>query len=334
MLAGTVFAKFPLRTRVGHTGPGREILPILTTSSMRKLLLAHGSALSNLALFVAVDTGLFERHGLQVEAPHFAEFSSTAALLRSGEAELGTTGFTQALVDHARPDPLRIVGGSGKLGMALMGQPGLSMNDLRGQCVGTFADDPMEVLLHDALQAHGIEPRQIECVLYPSLGDAVADFFDGRIAALTLIEPWISRLRLQGYEVLCDGLHAWGGEYPDTLLVVRKSFLDAHPEIVAATLRAMLDAQQTIRNNPREALRASAHRYPEFTLDELLAGVDAQPPVIDIRPLSRCILARAASLEALGRMHVTAALEDIFSFDLLAQTLAETRSSPSVIQPQ
>jgi ABC-type taurine transport system substrate-binding protein len=129
-------------------------------------------------------------------------------------------------------------------------------------------------------------------------------------------------------------LHAWGGEYPDTLLVVRKSFLDARPEIVAATLRAMLDAQQTIRNNPREALRASAHRYPEFTLDELLAGVDAQPPVIDIRPLSRCILARAASLEALGRMHVTAALEDIFSFDLLAQTLAETRSSSSVVQPQ
>jgi hypothetical protein len=96
----------------------------------------------------------------------------------------------------------------------------------------------------------------------------------------------------------------------------------------------MLDAQQTIRNNPREALRASAHRYPEFTLDELLAGVAAQPPVIDIRPLRHCILARAASLEALGRMHVTAALEDIFSFDLLAQTLAQTSALPSAVQPQ
>ncbi len=290
---------------------------------MRKLLLAHGSALSNLALFVAVDTGLFERHGLQAEAPPLAGFSSTASLLRSGEADLGTTGFTQALVDHARLDPLRIVGGSGKLGMALMGQPGLSMADVRGRRVGTFADDPMEVLLHDALQAHGIEPTQIERVLYPSLGDAVDDFLGGRIAALTLIEPWISRLRLQGFEMLCDGLQAWGGDYPDTLLVVRKSFLDAHPEIIVATLRAMLDAQQAIRSNPREALRACAHRYPEFTLDELLAGVAAQPPVIDIRPLRDCIRARAASLEALGRMRASAALDDIFSFDLLACTLAE-----------
>jgi ABC-type nitrate/sulfonate/bicarbonate transport system substrate-binding protein len=301
---------------------------------MQKLLLAHGSALSNLALFVAVDTGLFERHGLRVEAPPLAEFSSTATLLRSGQADLGTTGFTQALVDHARPDPLRIVGGSGKLGLALMGQSGLSMGRLRGHRVGTFADDPMEVLLHDSLHAHAIEPGQIERVLYPSLVEAVDDFLDGRIAALTLIEPWISRFRQQGFEVLCDGLHAWGGEYPDTLLVARKSFLEAHPETVAAALRAMLDARKAIDADPREALRATAHRYPDFSLDELLAGVAAQPPVIDIRPLRHCIRARATSLEALGRMQATAALEDIFDFDLLAQALAETSSPSSAVQPQ
>ncbi|MBB2927941.1 ABC transporter substrate-binding protein [Paraburkholderia silvatlantica] len=304
---------------------------------MRKLLLAHGSALSNLALFVAVDTGLFERQGLQVEAPPLAHFSSTAALLRGGGAELGTTGFTQALVDHDRPDPLRIVGGSGKLGMALVGRPGLSMNELRGQRAGTFADDPMEVLLHDALRMHGMDPTQIERILYPSLAGAVADLMSGRLAALTLIEPWISRLRLRGFEVLCDGLQAWGDDYPDTLLVARKSFLDAHPEIVRAALRAMLDAQEAITKNPRSALSASAYRYPEFTLDELLAGIAAQPPIIDIRPLRECILARARSLEALGRMRVSGSIGEIFSFDLLEQTLAqspaETFTSSSAVQP-
>lgn len=304
---------------------------------MQKLLLAHGSALSNLALFVAVDSGLFERHGLQAEAPPLTHFSSTAALLRSGAADLGTTGFTQPLVDHARPDPLRIIGGSGKLGMALMGQPGLSMSDLCGQRVGTFADDPMEVLLHDALRVHGMDSMQIERVLYPSLAEALGDLTTGRLAALTLIEPWISRLQLRGFEVLCDGLHAWGGDYPDTLLVARKSFVDAHPEVICATLRAMLDAQEAIASNPREALRASAYRYPEFTLDELLAGVAAQPPIIDIRPLRQCILARARSLEALGRMQTSDSIEEIFSFDLLARALAQssakTFTSQTAVQP-
>jgi len=123
-----------------------------------------------------------------------------------------TTGFTQALVDHARPDPLRIVGGSGKLGLALMGQSGLSMGRLRGPARRTpSATTRWKCSCNDALHAHWIEPGQIERVLYPSLVEAVDDFLDGRIAALTLIEPWISRLRQQGFEVLCDGLHAWGG---------------------------------------------------------------------------------------------------------------------------
>jgi NitT/TauT family transport system substrate-binding protein len=182
-----------------------------------------------------------------------------------------------------------------------------------------------------------MEPGEIEQLLYASLGDAIDDFLGGRIAAVTLIEPWISRLRRQGFELLCDGLHAWGGEYPDTLLVARKSFLDAHPEIIRAALRAMLDAQHAITNDPREALRASAYRYPQFTLDELLTGIAAQPPIIDIRPLRECILARARSLEALGRIQVTTSIGEIFSFDLLEQTLAQSRAetftSPSAVQP-
>jgi hypothetical protein len=182
-----------------------------------------------------------------------------------------------------------------------------------------------------------MDSMQIERVLYPSLAEAVGDLLAGRLAALTLIEPWISRLRPSGFEVLCDGLHAWGGDYPDTLLVARKSFLDAHPELIRAALRAMLDAQEAITNTPREALRASAHRYPEFTLDELLAGIAAQPPSVDIRPLRACILARARSLEALGRMQISGSIGEIFSFDLLEQTLAQSRAetfiSPSAVQP-
>jgi NitT/TauT family transport system substrate-binding protein len=216
-----------------------------------------------------------------------------------GAADLGTTGFTQPLVDHAREDPLHIVGGSGKLGMALMGRPGTSMRTLRGKRAGTFEDDPMEVLLYDALRLHGMSGDDVERVPYASLTEAVGDLLGDRIAALTLVEPWISRLAAQGFEVLCDGR------------------------------QAMLDAQRAIEADPRAALRASAHRYAHFTVDELLAGIAAQPPVIDIRPLRQCILARAASLQALGRMHATGALDDIFSFDLLERALAAS-SAPAM----
>ncbi|HDR8993026.1 MAG: ABC transporter substrate-binding protein [Burkholderia contaminans] len=289
--------------------------------SMQKLLLAHGGALSNLPLFVAIDGGLLEARGFAALAPQCDGFQSTAEMLSSDAAGLGTTGFTRALVEHALPDPLRIVGGSGKLGMALVAQPGMSVRDLRGRHVGTFADDPMEVLLYDALHAHDVSFGEIECIRYDSLGSAVRDLREHRIAALTAVEPWISRLEVQGFEVLCDGVHAWGGDYPDTLLVARASFLRAHPDVVRAVVSAMLEAQALILQDPAAAVRLSAHRWPEFTIDELLAGIARQPPDVDIRPLRHCILARASSLEALGRMRVTSSLSEIFALDLLDQVI-------------
>jgi NitT/TauT family transport system substrate-binding protein len=289
---------------------------------MRTLLLAHGSALSNLPLFVAIDAGLLAARGWDAQAPELADFKSTAALLRSGAASIGTTGFTQALVDHARPDPLRIVGGSGKLGMALVGAADLDMQALRGRPVGTFADDPMEALLYDALRLHGIAMSEIECICFETLATAVDALRTGRVAALTMVEPWISRFETQGFHVLCDGRAAWGGDYPDTVLVARERFLAERPDVVRDVLAAMLEAQALIEHDPRAAARASAHRWPQFSLDELLAGMRRQPSDIDIRPLRECVLARASTLEALGSLRVTPRLHDIFALDLLDELVA------------
>ncbi|MDT5399151.1 MAG: NitT/TauT family transport system substrate-binding protein, partial [Mycobacterium sp.] len=70
-----------------------------------QLVLTHGCSLSNLPLFVAVGEGLFADEGLRVEAPYFDDISSTADLLASGVADLGTAAFTQPLIDAFRPDP-------------------------------------------------------------------------------------------------------------------------------------------------------------------------------------------------------------------------------------
>jgi NitT/TauT family transport system substrate-binding protein len=290
---------------------------------MQTLVLAHGCALSNLPLFVAIDAGLLEARGLSAVAPELAEFKSTAALLRTGAAGMGTTGFTQALVDHALPDPLRIVGGSGKLGMALVGQAGLAVGELRGKRVGTFADDPMEALLFDALRLDGVAMDEIECIRFASLAEAMDDLCAGRVVALTMVEPWISRFVAEGFDVLCDGERAWRGEYPDTLLVARESFLAAHPDIVREVLAGMLEAQALILRDPDAAARASGHRWPEFSRDELLAGIAKQPPAVDIRPLRDSVLARATALEALGRMRITSRLTDIFALDLLDALLEQ-----------
>jgi NitT/TauT family transport system substrate-binding protein len=64
----------------------------------QRLVLTHGCSLSNLPLFVAVGEGLFAAEGLEVEAPYFNDITSTAELLASGVADLGTAAFTQPLI--------------------------------------------------------------------------------------------------------------------------------------------------------------------------------------------------------------------------------------------
>lgn len=255
------------------------------------LKLTHGSALSNLPLFLALDRDLFADVGLRVAVSPLTAFSATVSRLRDGSADLGTTGFTQALADADSADPLVIVAGSGLRGMALLGQRGMTAAGLAGRTIGAFADDPMQALLEDVLSRHALTGG-VFIRFMPSLVEAARQFRQGEIAALTIVEPWISRLAREGAVVLSDGADVWGPSYPDTVLVAPRSLIDRRPEVVTGVIRAMLRAQRIIENQPRAALATVAHRFPGFSLDELEAGLARQPSQVDLRGLEATILAR------------------------------------------
>ena len=262
------------------------------------MILTHGGALSNLPLFLALDAGLMAARGLDVEAPKLDGFGSTVARLRDGTADLGTTGFTQALADADNLDPLVIVAGSGLRGMAVVGQPGLEIGSLSG-VVGTFAHDPMQVLLADEIARNGLGDR-VEIRLMSSLAGAADALAAGTLAAITTVEPWIGRLAGQGFAVLSDGTAVWGGDYPDTVLVARRSTLDARPEAVTIAIAAMLEAESLIAADSDRALALVAHRFPSFSPAELRAGLAGQPPRVDLRGLEATVLARWPTVRRLA----------------------------------
>ena len=69
-------------------------------------------------------------------------------------------------------------------------------------------------------------------------------FQQGQIDGAWLPEPWVSRLVVDaGAKVLVDEADLWpGGAFPTTVLLVRKDYLDAHPQTVAALVKGNLDA--------------------------------------------------------------------------------------------
>jgi NitT/TauT family transport system substrate-binding protein len=265
-----------------------------------RLVLTHGCSLSNLPLFVAVGEGLFAAEGLRVEAPYFDDISSTADLLATGAADLGTAAFTQPLIDAFRPDPPVLVAGSGLMGISVLTrEPHRDAAALAGQPVGTFRADPMEVLLHDVLAAAGLRMTDVQLRYFDVLADSIDAWHAGELAALSLAEPFAGRLRAAGAYVLSDGTELWGNPFPDTALVASAKMLRERPEQVRAAIRAMLSAEELIHRDLGAAVRHALKFYPGFELDELVVATMRQPSRVDIRHVTHAVFARWDSLRSL-----------------------------------
>ena len=80
-------------------------------------------------------------------------------------------------------------------------------------------------------------------------------FQDGQVDGAWVPEPWVSRLVIDaGAHVLVDEADLWeDGEFPTTVLLVRKDFLDQHPDVVADLLTGHAAAVQWIADNPGDA---------------------------------------------------------------------------------
>ena len=288
-----------------------------------RITLTHGCSLSNLPLFVAEAAGLFEAEGLDVEVPRFTTLSSTSDIIASGVSDLGTVAFTEPLIDASRDNPPIIVGGSGLMGITVMARPEITnAGQLKGRKAGTFRRDPLEVLLHDALAVHGLGFGDLEIVYLDDTEDALADFENGAIDAITVAEPHATRLSRNGAVLLSDGTELWGDPFPDTVLVATARFLESRPEHVSAALRAMIRAEKMISADPGGMLDHAIRHYPDYDRADLETGARRQPPCVDIRHLEHTIYDRWDSLQSLGLVpRSDQPPPKVVSFDLLAAEL-------------
>ncbi|MCV7344761.1 ABC transporter substrate-binding protein [Mycolicibacterium rhodesiae] len=296
------------------------------------LVLTHGCSLSNLPLFVAVGEGLFADQGLRVEAPYFDDITSTAELLVTGVADLGTAGFTQPLIDSERTDPPVLVAGSGLMGVFVLTRELLpNASALAGAPVGTFRTDPMEVLLHDVLAASGLSMSDVEIRYFDVLNHAIEEFEAGELAALTLAEPYAGRVRAAGAHVLSDGTDVWGNPFPDTTLVASSRFLRERPDQVRAAIRAMLRAYDVILADLPAALRHARDYFPGYSLDELVDAVRRQPSRIDIRDLTATVYGRWDTLRSLDLVSQDAEMPlHAVNLDLLNAELAAVPAAKEI----
>jgi NitT/TauT family transport system substrate-binding protein len=210
-------------------------------------------------------TGLFEQKtGLSIHwtAFHAGPTAIEALFANSVDATfIGPTPTINGFI-RSKGEKFVIVAGAASGGAALVvrGDAGIvGDGDFAGTTVATpQLGNTQDVAARVWFQSKGHRPRHQggELTIIPlSSADQLMMFNKGQIHGAWTIEPWVSRLEIEGGgRIYLEEDSLWPeGRYVTTHLIVTKSFLADHEDMVRAFIAAHVEITQKINEDKREA---------------------------------------------------------------------------------
>ena len=161
-MRGIVFAAFVSLITFSALG-NAQLVPIrisyATTSGIR------------LPLWIAEDTRLFEKYGLDAKLINIPSGNTAISALVSGEVDVVSGSGSASIVAAGRGLPVVIVGSFGSTTYKLVANPGVT--DLRGKTVGTSRiGSTTDFALRRALSKLGLVPDRDVKILATGIGEA------------------------------------------------------------------------------------------------------------------------------------------------------------------
>ncbi|TAM55786.1 MAG: ABC transporter substrate-binding protein [Acidobacteria bacterium] len=157
--------------------------------------------------------------------------------------------------------------------------------------------------------------------------DQLLMFGKRQIDAAWTVEPWVSRLEIEGGgRVLFDEKQLWpDGRYVTALLVVRRAFLAEHRDVVVRLLAAHVEATRAMAADldaaagllAAEITRETAARMPAAIVRSALGRIE-----LGWDPLTAALGKAAADAHRVGFLHAAPDLTGIVEAGPLAEVLA------------
>ncbi len=235
-------------------------------SSVDEVRLGYFANVTHAPALVGVQEGLFagalgDDVGLTTQV--FNAGPAAVEALSAGAIDAAYIGPNPAINTFIQSggQSARIVAGAATGGAALVVRDGIDTPaDLAGATIatpqlGNTQDVAARVWLKDqgfdATTSGGGDVR----ITPTENAQTLTLFQTGQLDGAWLPEPWVSRLIVDaGAHVLQDEAELWeNGEFPTTVLLVRKDFLDQHPDAVAGLLQGHRAAVRWIADHPDEA---------------------------------------------------------------------------------
>lgn len=217
-----------------------------------------------------------ERLGSDVQIGWYVYNAGPSAMeaILANALDVTYVGPNPAINAHVKSqsEEIRIVAGSANGGAGLVVHPEAkiqSPEDFRGKRIATpQLGNTQDVACRSWLKAQGYHITQIGgdvSILPTPNADQLSLFVKADIDAVWTVEPWVSRLELEGNGRLYL-------EEPDTITTVLVSstrFLDTHPDLVRQIVDAHIELTAWIRSHPQEAQQIIQAELTEETTREM-----------------------------------------------------------------
>jgi NitT/TauT family transport system substrate-binding protein len=235
-----------------------------------KIRLASNSNASSLTAWVALDQGIFEKNGLDVDYTKVENVGTLPpALGKSFDVVFVTP--VQAIAAASQGIPVTELAGSStdtaenanSYLMVKKGSPIKELSDMKGKTIGVLTEvGTLHYATLNMLQQAGVEPGDVEIkqVDGPSQKDQLAA---GRVDAVETLAPFSQQLEQSGATSLGSPFKSLGDEISVIWWATTNSWANENPEDAKAFQDSLAEAEQWIADNDAEA-RKILQKYSGF----------------------------------------------------------------------
>ena len=282
-----------------------------------------------------------ERLGPGIEIEWFVYQAGPAAMeaMLAGSIDLSYVGPSPAVTAHLRTGgrEIRIVAGACSGGAALVVREGSGIQkeqDFKGRKVATPQfGNTQDIAARTWLQSKGFRVTLGggDVLVVPTANaDQLAFFQQGTMDAAWSVEPWVTRLLLEGKgKIYLDESTLWnetGGKYVTTHLVSSVGFLTRHRDLLKKWILAQVELTDWILQKPEEAKQAlNAELEKEVTKALPKDTLEAAWKRIEVTndPIRASLLKSADDSFHVGVIQEKPDLSKIYELSILNEVLRE-----------
>jgi NitT/TauT family transport system substrate-binding protein len=243
--------------------------------------------------YVSRDKGWFEEAGLKLTAyESFETGMALAAALARDDIQVAYLCLVPAINVYANGGvPIKIVAGTHKYGYGLVVDPARikTVNDLEnpGIRLGCVREGgAVDVLMHRTIDKYGLdEAKVLANVQRMSPMQLVLAVKAGQLDAAFLPEQWATMTEGYGFSMLLTSQDIWP-DMPGSVLVVKQSLIDDHPETVQKLVKVTQTATDWINEHPEEAAEVVARQLQAAGSEIDAAQLEITPEVL-LRSMGR-----------------------------------------------